>query len=753
MKADDTQYVDEHLVGYVRPLSAAPRDMVDVMVSTSASKYTTHLVRVVGREGHDGSYQVKETRVAADLPTVVNGRRQHARMGSCISVPDMRDVLATLDRWVVDCWIKPSRRVPKGEQAIVSALCDMADVGWELQIDGSNRFVLLLRADGDTERFQSTAVLRADEWYHVLAAYDGGRQKAAVAIRSRQSLGQAVVRCEHARGPVNAASDEVMIGARPATCGGASTTYAACHYDGRVGEVRIHRGFCTEPDHLDEPGSRDVDLVAHWDLSAEMASDRIKDIGLHHKNGVAINHPSRAIRGRRWTGEYLDFRLKPDHYAAVHFHSEHLSDAEWEPDVTFAVPEGLRTGVYAVVLESEDMKDRVPFVVRPGDTESSRVVVVLPTLTYQAYANSRVALEREFGNSGVVGRQTTTDPSWALLRNHPEWGRSLYDVYSDDSGCFFSSNARPMLNMRPDYLHWVTGAPRHLSSDLCLLHWLERSALAFDVLTDQDLHAGGTSALASYEVLITGSHPEYATSEMLDALEQFIGGGGRLMYMGGNGYYWVTSVTGDDHEVMEVRRGRSGTRPWTSQPGESHLASTGEPGGLWRERGRPPNALTGVGFTAQGWDERASPYVRTRTSYDAHYRWIFEGVAQPWFGDSGLSMGGAAGDEIDRHDNLCGSPADAMVLASSCFHSDHYCVAIEDLTQTAPDITASRDQRVRADMVLRVLASGGAVWSTGSMCWVPSLCVNDCDNDVSRITANVLHRFCDPRPLPASSSK
>jgi N,N-dimethylformamidase len=112
-------------------------------------------------------------------------------------------------------------------------------------------------------------------------------------------------------------------------------------------------------------------------------------------------------------------------------------------------------------------------------------------------------------------------------------------------------------------------------------------------------------------------------------------------------------------------------------------------------------------------------------------------------------MGGAAGDEIDRYDASCGSPGDTVVLASSCFHSDHYCVAVEDLTQTAPDITGSRDTRVRADMVMRVLDGGGAVWSTGSMCWAPSLCVDDCDNAVARITANVLRKFCDRRSSPS----
>jgi N,N-dimethylformamidase len=45
-----------------------------------------------------------------------------------------------------------------------------------------------------------------------------------------------------------------------------------------------------------------------------------------------------------------------------------------------------------------------------------------------------------------------------------------------------------------------------------------------------------------------------------------------------------------------------------------------------------------------------------------------------------------------------------------------------------------------AEMVFFETPSGGAVFSTGSICYVSSLPVDDC---VSRITANVLKRFLD----------
>ena len=61
------------------------------------------------------------------------------------------------------------------------------------------------------------------------------------------------------------------------------------------------------------------------------------------------------------------------------------------------------------------------------------------------------------------------------------------------------------------------------------------------MITDEDLHVQGLDRLAGYRVVITGSHPEYWSAAMLDALEAYLADGGRLMYLGGNGFYWVTA--------------------------------------------------------------------------------------------------------------------------------------------------------------------------------------------------------------------
>ncbi len=51
-------------------------------------------------------------------------------------------------------------------------------------------------------------------------------------------------------------------------------------------------------------------------------------------------------------------------------------------------------------------------------------------------------------------------------------------------------------------------------------------------------------------------------------------------------------------------------------------------------------------------------------------------------------------------------------------------------------------------MVFFEYPNGGAVFSVGSISWFGSLSYNDYDNNVSRITDNVLSTFARDEPLP-----
>jgi N,N-dimethylformamidase len=214
------------------------------------------------------------------------------------------------------------------------------------------------------------------------------------------------------------------------------------------------------------------------------------------------------------------------------------------------------------------------------------------------------------------------------------------------------------------------------------------------------------------------------------------------MYLGGNGFYWVTGMRTDAPHLLEVRRGVSGIRAWTSHPGEVTLSLTGEQGGLWRYRGKTPNSLCGIGFASEGWGG-APGYVRMPDSLDPRAAFIFDGIgSDEIIGDFGYIMGGAAGDEIDRFDRTLGSPDETLRLATTELrHSDYYQLVVEDCAFVLPGLGGTQEPRVRADITYLEDINGGAVFSTGSINWIGSLMWNCGANNVSTMTMNVLRSF------------
>jgi N,N-dimethylformamidase len=342
-------------------------------------------------------------------------------------------------------------------------------------------------------------------------------------------------------------------------------------------------------------------------------------------------------------------------------------------------------------------------------------------------------------NELAHGRLTVLDSTDFLLLTMPELGKSTYDTHRDGSPVIYSSMNRPVTNFRP------TGRMYKFCLDLMITDWLDGMDFDVDVITDDDLHAEGAEALAPYRVAITGSHPEYLTRVELDAFEQFTRTGGRLMYLGGNGFYSAAEIPRHRLDVVEVRRPGQDNL-WRVNHAEGTFSTSGLPGGLWRNIGRPENAVIGVGFITQGFDA-CTGYTRSGSSHDHRVSWIFDGL-EPGasIGDFGILQGGAAGYEIDRHDISKGSPRHSIVVASSGGHSNLYDLMVPSILDTLPDPTRTQDA-IRADMVFFETDGGGAVFSVGSIAWSGSLSYNDYDNSVSRVTANVLRRFDDPAPF------
>ena len=270
------------------------------------------------------------------------------------------------------------------------------------------------------------------------------------------------------------------------------------------------------------------------------------------------------------------------------------------------------------------------------------------------------------------------------------------------------------------------------------------------MLTDEDLHRDGAAALKPYSVVLNASHCEYYSERMMDATEDYLAEGGRLLYLSGNGYYWTVGFRDDEPWIMEVRKLEAGSRAWQARAGEHYLATTGERSGLWRHRNRAPQKLVGVGFTSEGMDNSV-PYRRMPDSYDRAASWMFEGVDGEVFGDFGLGGGGAAGLEVDRYELALGTPPHALILASSEQFTDNYPLVQEEVMFMTPGLGGTQHPMVRCDMVYFTTPLNGAVFSASSIAWGSALPCQGYNNSVSRVMKNVVDAFLKPGPLPGTN--
>lgn len=734
------------LIGYSDRWSAAAGDAIRFHVSAT-DDYRADLVRL--RHGSEDPHGpgFRETVIPDQLGRAIQGCEQQARAGSCLLVEDPPD-LDRLDACTIAIWFWPTL-LQQLTQGLVSSRQARGQPGWALLLDhGQLSFEGVL--GGETICVSAGRAVRERSWYFGCVTVD--RAGGAITVLQSPMLPladdpSAAVAVHQLPGEISLASDvPLLIGAAGREPDHAARTWGSGHFNGKLEDpVIFAESFERTIEALraaKEPLALAPDTcVAAWDFSHRIDSEVVIDKGPDQRHGRLINLPARGMVGRHWSGDYLDPRLAPREWSAIHFHADDLGDAGWETAFEYEVPDELQSGIYAARLRSRDgLEDHVPFVVRPrlGDPRAS-VALLVPTLTYLAYANYR--FDPAFSEIGITGHRVESSPPDEWLLAHPEAAASVYDCHSDGSGYCYSSRLRPIPNFRPRAVEWTTGLPRHLAADLYIVDWLEEKNITFDVITDEDLDAQGVDLLEPYRAVLTGSHPEYVTESELDALDQYTHAGGRLMYLGGNGFYWVAGLDRQRRSYVEIRRGFAAARDWESHPGEIHLSTNGKPGGLWRHRGRPPNALLGVGFGAQGFD-KAPGYRRSPESYNREVSWIFEGVEGDVIGDFGLHMGGAAGDEIDRYDEGRGSPPGTVVLASSAAsYSRVYQPALEDIDIITPDLGNQGHPFVRADLAYRELAGGGAVFAASAISWAGSLSHDGYSNSVSQVTENVLRRF------------
>lgn len=730
--------VPPEIIGYTSPLAVRPGEGVEVMVSSSAPRYTAEVVRLRHGDESERGPGVRWSPVSFGPDGDHPGRRQVARPGSFgIAAVDLPPGSITLQAWVLPTSVHADRR-----QVIVQL-----DSGLCLELSEAGHLVGALP---DGTRVVSRRRMEPWRWLFVALVVDEGLGLVSLDVRECDRPGRTERITQGWTGSLPEVSTLVLASAMPEP--GRVHPARVDGFDGRI-EAPCAMAAAVAPEALDalaDGGPVLVGTFARWHFDQDPGRVTVPTSGpagspmiLHHcPQRLVLGHHDRADGDGGFPTELL---------CAAHFHQDDLEDAAWEVDLSFQVPADAASAVYGVRLRIEGDEEIVPFFVRPpAGGPTAEVAVLLPTFSYLAYANERLQdAPRDVPVDGERGLPILPDRGDRILHRRDDLGLSTYDNHRDGSGCCFSSARRPILNLRPTHRNWQTHAPRALAADLYLVDWLEEIGTGFDVLDDGLVHDEGRALLAGYPVVITGAHPEYWSEQMLDALDGFLETGGRVMYLGGNGFYWVTSVDRERPHLIEVRRGHNGTRSWEPRPGELRHETTGEVGGLWRYRGRGPNRSVGVGFAAQGYDPKAAAFARTPDAADDRVTWMFDGVADGLIGDAGLIMDGAAGDEFDRADGQLGTPPHALVVATSAGrHSDNVSVVVEDLLIAHPGVGGAHHPLVRADVVFFETEDGGAVFSAGSMGWTGCLSQDDYGNPLARLTGNVLRRFLDPTPFP-----
>jgi hypothetical protein len=271
----------------------------------------------------------------------------------------------------------------------------------------------------------------------------------------------------------------------------------------------------------------------------------------------------------------------------------------WADTIQVRMPTGFPSGMYAMRLGGpHGMRRYVPFIVKPA-APSNPIAFIFPTNTYNAY--------NTYGN-------------------HSQY-------CSDLTGTRTLSLRRPSTEMNVE----VTGNMEHtLYSDILLTRWMSKENISFDSYNDTDLHL--TDDWTKYDAVVLGSHPEYWSEAMRQHMVNYVAGGGRLIYTGGNGIYERVSFSTDLSQT-NFRRS-TGARDTF--------------GGL----GLPPSQLIGVNYTDDSWFTFA-PY----TVVNNHSLLADSGLSVgDQFGQTGYN-GGASGWEVDTLLGMEGEATESQVIA------------------------------------------------------------------------------------------
>ena len=723
-----------NIIGYANKFSVEKNDTIEFKVSSeNIKKYNANLVKIIQGDINSKGPGYKEFLLKNNLGGPFNARKQKIVTGSYGEIKNNK-VFRTLKSISISVLVFPTLLNKGNEQVILSKKNNKNNIGFELLINNKDR----IQFNINNYKIQVNEKLFEKNWYFINAIYNYKTGSILLSYESITDLNfkkSIFFKKKIIKKNIDYTNNEESLYI------GSNFQNNQCQnfYNGKIDSLKIINN-AKKIDYKNES----LIFFAEWDFSKFISSDKIFDKSNNKLHGKLFNHPTRAVTNHKWNEKIHNWKTNLQYYTAIHFHEDDLTDCKWSTDFEFKIPNNMKSGLYAVKLFNRKDEYYIPFCVRPkkNSKNKNKILFLLPTASYLAYANNRIGIdipETEL----MCGRLIEINEHDLYLQEHPELGLSFYDLHSDGSPVFYSSKRRPIINFQPKNIGKLGGHPSNVwqfNADTHITGWLDNFGYNFDIITDQDLHLEGYDLIKNYSVIITGTHPEYHSLNMIHAIQNYTKNGGRLMYLGGNGFYWRISYDQTSPDIIECRKSEGGIRATETIPGENFASTTGEYTGLWRRNGISPNKVVGIGMVSQGFDT-SSPYIRNKSSYNKKFRYIFNGVKEKIIGDFGLSGSGAAGLEIDAVNHNLGSPKNLNILASSNKHTDIYLMTPEDLLDPAPGLGGTESESIKSDLIFYETANNGAVFSVGSIAWAGSMAWNNYKNNISKITKNVLDRF------------
>jgi len=373
-----------------------------------------------------------------------------------------------------------------------------------------------------------------------------------------------------------------------------------------------------------------------------------------------------------------------------------LTECNWHPTLSFAIPPALPTGVYIARLSAPTGESDCLFVVRASRPQP--LLAQLPTSTYEAYN---------------------------------EWGGDSLYPGGQRVGVTDTTQGVEVSYDRP--YNSLTGAGQFFARDVAMVRFLERYAYPVSYTTSESVDED-PGQLAGHKALIDFGHSEYWSQRQAEAFAHARDAGESLLFLGSDTLAWraryapatrASSEAGQHDHVIISYKEHAALDPNRSQPTGAFPA-----GGA---------ALTGsayLGCITPRLQQPGPPTYR-------YYPWApAPGLKPSWlFAKTGITAAtripGILGYELDERTGA--SPPRTRVIGSGAAP----CMA------PAPGEPAPGPGQDLAETTLYTATSGALVFSTGTLGWelglepVPSASPDaprSPDPHVVAITRNLLAR-------------